>query len=233
MPVVKRLVCLANSRKLSGRCVAGKEQAEEGPGPWVRPVSERPMEEVSEHERQYEDGSDPRVLDIMDVPLKGHHPKAYQSENWLLDPDYYWKRAGRATWDDLDALADDPAALWVNGFSTGSGSNDRVRLSDAALLGSSLYLLYSDQLKVRVFAPGTSFGNPKRRVQAEFSHRGITYRLWVTDPLVERKYLAGSNGEYPIGECFVTVSLGEPHEGYCYKLVAALITPDRELDRSS
>ena len=124
-------------------------------------------------------------------------------------------------------------SFWVNGFSTGSGSNDRVRLSDAARLGSSLYLLYSDQLKLRVFAPGTSFGNPKRRVQAEFSHRGIKYRLWVTDPLVERKYLAGSNGEYPIGECFVTVSLGESHEGYCYKLVAALITPDRELDRSS
>lgn len=55
----------------------------------------------------------------------------------------------------------------------------------------------------------------------------------MTDPLVERKYLAGSNGEYPIGECFVTVSLGESYEGYCYKLVAALITPDREPDRSS
>ena len=28
MPTVKRIVCLANSRKLTGRCVAGKELLE-------------------------------------------------------------------------------------------------------------------------------------------------------------------------------------------------------------
>lgn len=93
MTVVERLVCLANSRKLSGRCVAGKELIDEVAGPWVRPVSDRPKEEVSEDERQYEDGSDPRVLDIIDVPLTAPRPKAYQSENWLLEPEEYWKRA--------------------------------------------------------------------------------------------------------------------------------------------
>lgn len=230
MPIVKRLVCLANSRKLSGRCVAGKEQTESGPGPWVRPVSDRPAEEVSEHERQYEDGSDPRVLDIMDVPLKSHHPKSYQSENWLLDPDHYWRRTGRIAWDGLHALADNPATLWLNGFSTGAGLNDRVPLANAETLIHSLHLLRLERLRLRIFAPGAMFGNPKRRVQADFPYRGANYRLWVTDPLVERKYLARKDGAYPIGECFVTVSLGEPHEGHCYKLVAALITSDREGD---
>lgn len=37
--VVKRILCLANSRKLSGRCVAGREIANPRLGPWVRPVS--------------------------------------------------------------------------------------------------------------------------------------------------------------------------------------------------
>jgi len=48
MATVKRLVCLANSRKLSGRCVAGRELSGGRPIGWVRPVSARENEEVSE-----------------------------------------------------------------------------------------------------------------------------------------------------------------------------------------
>lgn len=226
MTIVKRLVCLANSRKLSGRCVAGKELIQGVVGGWLRPVSDRPKEEVSKDERQYEDGSDPRVLDLIDIPLREPRPKSYQSENWLLDPQFYWQRVGRITWDDLGPLADDPPSLWLNGFSTGVGLNDRVTLASAEQLAGSLYLLHIRTLELRVFAPGAAFGNAKRRVQAVFAHRGTSYWLWVTDPLVVDKYLALRDGSYPIGECFATISLGEPYEGYCYKLVAGLVTPE-------
>jgi hypothetical protein len=33
------------------------------------------------------------------------------------------------------------------------------------------------------------------------------------------------NGEHRLGECYATISIGEPHEGSCYKLVAAIIEP--------
>jgi hypothetical protein len=78
MTTVKRIVCLANSRKLNGRCLAGKEFGGTGVGAWVRPVGAREHGEVSEYERQYEDGSDPRVLDVIDVPLIGPQPKDFQ-----------------------------------------------------------------------------------------------------------------------------------------------------------
>lgn len=222
--IVKRLVCLANSRKLSGRCVAGKELVQGVPGVWIRPVSDRPKEEVSKNERQYEDGSDPRLLDMIDVPLKEPRPRSYQSENWLLDPASYWRRVGRTSWSGLATLADDPPALWLNGYRTEPGLNDRVPLADTEGLVGSLYLLHLQRLELRVFAPGEAFGNAKRRVQAVFTHRGTRYELWVTDPLVADKYLALPNGSHPVGECFATISLGEPYEGYCYKLVAGLMT---------
>jgi hypothetical protein len=226
MSNTKRIVCLANSRKRSGRCVAGKEKPAKGTGEWVRPVSDRPSQEVSERERQYREGSDPRVLDIIDIPLLDHQPKSYQVENWLLDDKAYWVHVGKATWKDLYHFVDSPPKLWLNNCSTSSGLNDRVGLSDSEDLECSLYFLHLDRIKLRVFAPGADFGNPKRRVQADFSYNGTNYRLWITDPVIEQKYLSKKDGEYEIGECFITVSLGEPHKGYCYKLVATIITPE-------
>ena len=42
-------------------------------------------------------------------------------------------------------------------------------------------------------------------------------------PRYEREYLSKSDGEYEIGESYVTVSLYEPHNDACYKLVAAIM----------
>lgn len=85
MQDVKRIVCLANSRKLCGRCIAGREWNDGRAGRWIRPVSDREHQEVSEYELQYEDGGDPRVLDVIEVPMLEPLPQSFQSENWLFD----------------------------------------------------------------------------------------------------------------------------------------------------
>jgi hypothetical protein len=226
---IKRVVCLANSRKYSGRCVAGKELKSDGSsGAWIRPVSHRDSEELSIVDRRYKDESDPQVLDIIDIPLKYPQPKHYQSENWRLVRGHYWVRAGRAKWQDLKRMADDPAELWLNASTAHGDRNDRLSETDAKKLDRSLYLLHNDNLKVRVFAPRAAYENLRRRVQAHFVHRDVSYQMWMTDPVIEKSFRARKDGEYEIGECFLTVSLGEPYNGDCYKLVAAVITPDRE-----
>ena len=224
---MKRIVCLANSRKLQGRCIAGREWRDTVPGRWLRPVSARDGQEVSEYERQYEDGSDPRVLDIIDIPVLEPRPKDYQSENWLLDPDCYWEKAGRLSWFDLPALVDPAAPLWIDGHSTYNGQNDKIPLGAIGSVADSLRLIHVDRLQLIVCRPGEAFGNNKRRVQGRFEHSGREYALWVADPGFERTYLAKLDGAYELGECYLTISLGEPYGDACYKLIAAIIAGDR------
>ena len=130
---------------------------------------------------------------------------------------------GRVTWDDLPSLADPAGPLWINGDSTYNGRNDRIALAMTAELRSSLRLVRVDRLVLSVFKPGEAFGDFKRRVQGRFRHADADYYLWVTDPVYERAYLARPDGDYELGESFLTISLGEPFNGYCYKLIAAII----------
>ena len=219
----KRIVCLANSRKLQGRCIAGREHVAGRPGDWIRPVSSRPHQEVSEYERQYQDGSDPKLLDVMDIPLLEHRPSDFQQENWLLDPKYYWTRVGTCGWAELEQFSEASGPLWQNGSHTYNGVNDQIPLREAAIETSSLKLIQVDALRLHVYAPGEAFGNAKRRVQAHFHFGGSDYSLWVTDPNIERPYLAQEDGHYDLGECYLTISLGEPYKEHCYKLVAAIM----------
>ena len=227
MPITKRIVCLANSRKLHGRCIAGIELSGRHHLGWIRPVSVREHEEVAEYERQYPDGSDPRVLDVIDVPLLEPRPRGYQQENWLLDPERYWEKIGRLSWSDLRRLAEPIAPLWFDGNSTYHGRNDRVSLAQAGTLKSSLRFVHVTELLLSVFAPGDAFGNSKRRVQGRFVHDETDYRLWVTDPEYEREYLLKPDGDYESDESYLTVSLGEPYNDACYKLIAAIMERPR------
>src|SRR6266850_2762792 len=66
MPLVD-LICLANSNKMGGRCIAGLRT--DGGG-WVRPIASE-----TEHGQLYfrhfklDDGSEPKVLDVIRVDL--------------------------------------------------------------------------------------------------------------------------------------------------------------------
>ncbi len=138
----------------------------------------------------------------------------------LLDHRFYWRKEGNYSWFDLAALLDPVAPLWIDGHSTYNGSNDKIpdesMQESMQLVTDSLRLIHAERIELAVFSPGEAFGNRKRRVQARFSHAGSDYALWVTDPEYERKYLAKLDGDYDIGECYLTVSLGEPYQGACY-----------------
>jgi hypothetical protein len=225
MKLVKRFVCLANSRKLSGRCVAGKEVTSQGVGEWIRPVSGRLGEEISEYDSRCNDGSNISVLDVIDVPMLQAQPQSYQRENWRIDPSLRWRRHGRIAMDQLPQLIDPIAPLWTNGFKTYHGLNDKVPIEQANSLSSSLRLIYTEKLSLLVHTPGKEFGDHTIRVQGRFKLANVHYWLRVTDLAFENAYMSKPQERYELGEAFLTVSLSAPFKGASYKLIAAIFLP--------
>jgi hypothetical protein len=174
-------------------------------------------------ERRYENGEDPKLLDIISIQMRGHVPHAHQTENHLIDAEYYWVKQGAVTWDDLDAAIEPfHGTLWVDGNHSYNGENDRIPEALTLELDNSLTFVETEDLVIAVAHEGL---NPKRKVRARFSLGEKRYVIAVTDPVIEREYLAKENGEYPIGIARLCISIGEPYQGYCYKLVAGIIRP--------
>lgn len=219
MPYTKTIVCLANSRKTSGRCIAGKEIVAGNPTVWVRPVSARPTHEISEEERMYVNGRHPQVLEVMRIPFLAPQPLIHQPENHQIDASLHWEHMGAFPKANIGRLLDRPASLWGQGSSSTEYQNNRVAVG--ALIDASLYLVPVEELTVLV-GPVSAF-NPRRGVKGQFSYQGIQYRMAMTDPHIERMYLDCADGEYKVKGPALCISLGDEFGGYYYKLIAAVI----------
>lgn len=229
MSYTKMIVCLANSRKPpSGRCIAGREVTSAGFGAWIRPVSARATQEISEEERRYRDGADPKVLDVVAIEMTRPSPQLHQQENHLIDDGYYWVKQSSVSWGNLQRAVEDPAGpLWINGYSSLHGHNDRILEDRLSSLKRSLYLVRPSGLRLIIATEGSDFGPPRRRVRAQFDLCGHSYCIVVTDPWMERQCLVKPDGEIALEDAALCVSLGEVFNGHAYKLAAAVITAQR------
>jgi ATP-dependent DNA helicase RecQ len=217
----RKIVCLANSRKYGGRCIAGKEWRQTGPGDWVRPVGRSNTRELLDADITAHHQDPLRLLDIIVIPIAEACPQAYQSENHsiALQP---WKIAGRLPTDNLNALVDDVDLLWVNGFHSYGGSHDRIPLADALKLDSSLVFIEPEGFEIVV----QQGANLLKQVRGRFKFKEYIYCLSITDPMIENQYLVEEIGQYQLEaeRICLTISISEPFEGYCYKLIAAVIS---------
>ena len=226
---IETIVCLANSRKISGRCVAGKRT---GDNSWFRPISNRAGHEISELDRRYSDGKTAQLLDVIEIPCIEERPHGHQSENVLIDDRFYWEKKGNASWDDVLELVDPAADLWANGFSAYYNRNNRVPDGLIDEDDGSLRLIELDEMVLHAGPKAPDFGDMKPIVRASFNYRGQHYKLDVTDPEYERACLEKGAGEYRIPSVVACISLSEPHtnqngETFAYKLVASIITRER------
>ena len=219
----KQIICLANSRKLKGRCIAGIENSDVQEPVWIRPVTPLPTGEIPEIACAYSLGQPIKVLDILKVRLLEPRAKGYQQENWLIDQVKPWTHIGRAVPADLEKATSRQPTLWTNGNSSKGGVNDRMDVAAMGSINNSLQLVKVDQLYLVVKAPYGGTGSPDLR--ASFVYKANRYNLKVTDPQYEASYRSKSVGTYVLRTAYLTISLAEPYKGFVYKLVAAIIDP--------
>ncbi len=145
-----------------------------------------------------------------------------------MEQDQGWTKERTATLHEVrNALDVVDGDLWDNSSSSYNGVRDRVEVSLAEKSRSSLKLIEVDNFQISVDIEGAAFGNAKRKVRGMFSLNGVQYSLAITDPAVERVYLASNNDAYNVGKAILCISLGEPYQGYAYKLIASVILPTK------
>lgn len=217
----KQVICLANSIKNHGRCFAGKEIIHAKPGEWIRPISNRSSEELSETERWYSGKIEPVLLDVVEISLLQHVPHAHQIENWLIDPSYEFQKIDQISASEVLKIVDRPIELWPLGHSSTKGKNDFVPPEESVLLENSLYLIEVRQMEVEVL---------DIQIRCAFEYMGATYNLAVTDPVFKSKYVDKGTGKYHIDEAALTISLAQEiytplygHSAGRYKLIAGVI----------
>ncbi|WP_316235311.1 MULTISPECIES: dual OB domain-containing protein [unclassified Bradyrhizobium] len=224
----KTILCLANSRRPGGKCVAGKEFENGNTGVWIRPVNTPNDNAISDADAQYKDGTSADLLDIVLVSMSDAVPSHHQTENHQIDAGFYWTKKGRATWEQIVSATDSVTGpLWSDGDSSFHGKNDKVAEAIANGLTNSLLLVEPSSLALVVAQESKWGGGFERKVRAHFTLNSTEYNFVVTDPWIETEYFAKPDGSYPVNGSRLCVSLSKVINGSAIKLVAAVVTPDR------
>lgn len=229
MPLTRTIVCLANSIKHHpSRCIAGKEWSASGAGEWLRPVADPRIDEgaIAPASSRLQDGSQPQLLDVLQIPLTDPAPHGCQVENYMISGGP-WQKQGKLGWDDLEDMVEDHHDVWGSRNSSRIGLNDRLTIREANAYHDSLRLIRPENFRIVVSTTGAAFNNPKKGMRALFNIGQTEYSLKVTDPRYTdmiREY--NEDVDYPLEDCIICVSISEPLEAYHYKLVAAIFTPE-------
>ena len=220
MPLTIRMICLANSRKIRERCIAGIDV---NTGEWVRPVRDNGGA-LTFSDIKYRDGSIPRVLDIIDVPVLERQPLYYQPENWVIDSDYHWDKVDQLPVNQLFSYCENKPYIF-------DSKNDRLSEYEAKNMPDPRSLILI-MVKDVCFEKRWPVVGQYPQLRAKFEYNRTFYDLAVTDLSLENKFKGGGVGigEYPKkGNFLLTISLGELLESNrChFKLVASAICLDQ------
>jgi hypothetical protein len=228
MPGTVDILCLANSEKHGQRCLAGIRL---DTGGWIRPVSTNEGGALYEDQYTTECGKIPRPLDSIRIHFEEYSPRFHQPENWRISDD--------ESWELLDSEINEPQQLALNTalqrdgkiFSSEGSSLRKSELKDSLSTNSLTLLRPQDPQFYTDMNEGSS-----NQPRTAFDFDGHRYDLPITDPKWRQQVQGEDPDDLPSiddldddQDILFTISLGEPFEGRCYKLVAAIFSLDNGL----
>jgi hypothetical protein len=211
--MIKRFVCLANSKKEGGRCLAGieldnrsKPMNEAGQPKWIRPICKTQHGEVPEYLVRHIGLLDVVEIDTTDYPEK----KGFQSENVFFQ---------KKSINVLEQFSAAEIAPLCSGEKLIFGNSGKT-LSEQEIseLTSSLVLIKTDKFKIR-----QSVFEGKYRLRLVFTYSGNDYDLPVTDVAFIIQSKANPDCLTNVHGLFLILSLGIKFKDSYYKLVAGII----------
>jgi hypothetical protein len=225
MPDIE-MICLANSNKNNGRCIAGllTDGSE-----WIRPVSG--AGELNSSAYILDNGSDVRLLDVVEINLQKPVPRSHQPENWLLGQ-LPWRLIARPSPDR--SLID--KFLYSGPDLFGNCKKDiEQEILDKNPVGHSLVIIRPN--KISFLVEHAWYDMSRRKARAQFGLNGKYYELLVKDVSWESRLLQMPDGSYSqsqmgIGEdstTLFTISLAGPFfngyngKNYFRKFIAGII----------
>ena len=214
MPV--KFVCLANSFKLHGRCVAGivldnkNKPVINNLGPkWIRPISASEHGEIPTHHVSHI-----KLLDIVEINDVTNVGKGHQSENVLYNENSI-QIVGAYPKSELKDLCENERP---NIF----GNRGKAVAEDAIYrLHHSLMMIESNKHE---FIRVPSERNPdKLQTRLRFFYKNQQYDLAITDPVFLENYEKDPEAFSNANDIFVTLSLAINLNDWYHKLVAGII----------
>ena len=211
--MIKRFVCLANSKKEGGRCLAGieldnknKPKHEAGQPKWIRPICKTEHGEVPEYLVRHIELLDVIEIDTTYPPGK----KDFQSEN------VFFQKKSINVIEHFSAAELLPLCSGEKSIFGNSGKT--LSEQEISELTYSLVLIKTDKFKIR------QFFEDKYRVRLVFTYCGTEYDLPVTDVTFIIQYKANPDCLKEVDDLFLILSLGIKFNDLYYKLVAGIIT---------
>ena len=221
MSSVRRIICLANSKKEGERCIAGIDIDK---GKWVRPVCDYlyPKDGRVPKSICLVNGKEPELLDILEIPLADTGNNFdFESEN-LSVLKGQWKVVGESKVQDVIQYCDDGAILH------NSSKLVYPRYLQSLPLEKRKTLQLINVVSLSIKSRQTSRGGTQWLGTIVSSSGKKLVDIPITDPVFIRKI---ESGYQPNGNYLITISLGMPYkpdnwdgdEAPCWKLIAGVI----------
>ena len=214
-----KIVCLANSFRVGGRCLGGIELdqnnnpvIQNGRPKWIRPVCNTTHEEVPTDLVSHISLLD--IVEFQSIQATGH---GHQSENVLFNTNSI-QTNGRLAISRLANITDNNRFNLVFGNRGAAVPEHKV-----GELNHSLMLLELTEFETneRVFE-----NRQYPQIKLSFRHSGNLYNFPITDPSFLHRYGINNNILQGKQRIYVSLSLAAPHEEWSSKLVAGIIFDD-------